>query len=78
MAQRKAEQENVGESLEDDEIKDTKAEKKTQVKYIPATFVGSLFCMNKAFYNVSNIHNDCTLSTIISNQHLSLLCKTQV
>ena len=60
MAQTNAEYDNAGESLEEDDIKETKAEENKQAKYMSATFAESLSCEKKFYLTMFQIF---TMST---------------
>ena len=49
MAQTKGEMDNVGESLKDEDIKETKDKLKTQANNLSATFVEYISCMKKVY-----------------------------
>ena len=81
MAHTKADKDNVGESLKDDDFKETKAEKENTSKNNSAAFVEQLSCMKKVYMTMFlflNFHNNCTILVIQFNVLKSLLCNTQV
>ena len=71
LAQTTAEQNNVGESLEDVDNKEDNADKKN-VMYMPVTFVKIFPVWQLFIWPVSNIHNDCTICNIQFNDLKSL------
>ena len=73
MAETKAEQDNVGESLEDDEIKGTKVDKENTIKkYISNIFGNSFMYKEGLFDHVSNNPKNCTIINIQINDLNSL------
>ena len=65
MAQTKAEQDNVVESLEDDEIKETNAEKENTSNDYVCNICKIYFVYEEGLFEyVSNNHKDCTISNI--------------
>ena len=68
MAQTKAKQDNVSESLEDNEIKETKTEKEITSKKYACNICGILFMYEGGLFDhASNIHKDCTICDIHFN-----------
>ena len=68
MSQTKADQDNVVEYLEDNDIKETKAEKENTSKEYVCNICGISF----VYEDVSNIHKDCTICNIQFNDLKSL------
>ena len=65
MAQKKSEQDNVGESFEDDDIKETKVDKENTSKLYFCNICGNSG-LNKGciFGHFSNNPNNCTICNI--------------
>ena len=60
-----AEQDNVSKSLEDDEIKKTKADKENTCKLYVCNICGTYFMYEKGLFDhASNCHNNCTVCNI--------------